>query len=198
MTAKPEPRVEVSTPLFVADDMALDFINTAYGMGEARQECLASGAQVLAWLRLAGLTESFPVANGRLGALHKAALALRETALDLVMTRKAGGVGDVTPLNRVLELDSSYREIAWSKGRRPKVEQRRRIGRIEALLVPVAEALATLLAQGDFTLVRKCEGSDCILWFYDHTKSHRRRWCSMALCGNRTKVAAFRARRNAS
>ncbi|MFI4982934.1 MAG: CGNR zinc finger domain-containing protein, partial [Nevskiales bacterium] len=62
---------------------------------------------------------------------------------------------------------------------------------------PVAEAVASLLAQGDFTLVRTCESSDCTLWFHDHTKSHRRRWCSMAQCGNRQKVAAFRARRKA-
>jgi predicted RNA-binding Zn ribbon-like protein len=60
--------------------------------------------------------------------------------------------------------------------------------------VPVAEAVATLLAKGDFSLVRKCESPDCTLWFHDRTKSHHRRWCSMALCGNRMKVAAFRAR----
>jgi predicted RNA-binding Zn ribbon-like protein len=60
--------------------------------------------------------------------------------------------------------------------------------------VPVAEAVATLLAKGDFSLVRKCECPDCTLWFHDRTKSHHRRWCSMALCGNRMKVAAFRAR----
>jgi predicted RNA-binding Zn ribbon-like protein len=71
------------------------------------------------------------------------------------------------------------------------------VGSVEALLVPVAEAVARLLAEGDFSLVRKCESSDCTLWFYDRTKSHHRRWCSMAQCGNRMKVAAFRARRKA-
>jgi predicted RNA-binding Zn ribbon-like protein len=58
----------------------------------------------------------------------------------------------------------------------------------------LAEAVATLLAEGDFTLVRQCEHPECVLWFYDRTKSHRRRWCSMALCGNRHKAAQFRAR----
>jgi predicted RNA-binding Zn ribbon-like protein len=43
--------------------------------------------------------------------------------------------------------------------------------------------------------VRKCEAHDCTLLFEDATRSGRRRWCSMALCGNRMKVAAFRARR---
>jgi predicted RNA-binding Zn ribbon-like protein len=33
------------------------------------------------------------------------------------------------------------------------------------------------------------------LWFSDQTKSHQRRWCSMEMCGNRHKVAAYRKRR---
>jgi predicted RNA-binding Zn ribbon-like protein len=40
--------------------------------------------------------------------------------------------------------------------------------------------------------VRNCEG--CSIWFYDHTKAHRRRWCSMALCGNRSKARSHRQR----
>jgi predicted RNA-binding Zn ribbon-like protein len=32
------------------------------------------------------------------------------------------------------------------------------------------------------------------MWFYDRTKGHRRRWCTSTGCGNRAKVAAFRAR----
>jgi len=59
-----------------------------------------------------------------------------------------------------------------------------------------AEAAAELLAEGDFELIRRCESESCVLWFYDRTKSHRRRWCSMASCGNRHKVAAFRSRRS--
>jgi predicted RNA-binding Zn ribbon-like protein len=40
-----------------------------------------------------------------------------------------------------------------------------------------------------FTLVRKCEGTTCTLWFLDVSKAHARRWCSMAVCGNRAKAA---------
>ena len=64
----------------------------------------------------------------------------------------------------------------------------------EQLFVPLAEAAAELLACGNFDLVRKCEDNKCVLWFYDRTKSHKRRWCSMAICGNRAKVAAHRKR----
>jgi predicted RNA-binding Zn ribbon-like protein len=64
-----------------------------------------------------------------------------------------------------------------------------------SLLEPVAVALADLLAAGPLDRVKQCEGDGCSLLFCDLTKSHRRRWCSMAVCGNRMKVAAFRARK---
>jgi predicted RNA-binding Zn ribbon-like protein len=62
------------------------------------------------------------------------------------------------------------------------------------MLGQVAEAVAQLLVEGDATLVKQCEHLDCILWFYDRTKAHKRRWCSMATCGNRYKAAQFRKR----
>lgn len=66
-----------------------------------------------------------------------------------------------------------------------------------SLLGPVAEAAAQLFVEGDFALVRQCEHPDRILWCYDRTKSHKRRWCSMAQCGNRHKAAQFRKRNHA-
>ena len=63
------------------------------------------------------------------------------------------------------------------------------------MLGPVAEAAAELIANGDFSLIRRCENPQCVLWFYDRTKAHVRRWCSMAACGNRHKVTAYRGRK---
>jgi len=68
---------------------------------------------------------------------------------------------------------------------------------VATMLGPVAEAAARLLVEDDFSLVRQCEHPDCILWFYDRTRSHRRRWCSMARCGNRQKAARLRKRSGA-
>src|SRR5690606_19688550 len=78
-------------------------------------------------------------------------------------------------------------------GRLREVRRRRDDGRA-SLLEPVASALASLLTEGDLQRVRSCEAHDCTLVFEDTTRSGRRRWCSMALCGNRMKVAAFRSR----
>lgn len=185
-----------TAPLFVADEVALDFANTAYGVAPDRHECLASDQEVLDWLLRAGLRSGMdraPPAAKR-GVLLRAAIELRESAIELIESRKAGSRGDPAVLNRVLALGNAHLELMWKKGQPPKLMEKRRVANTEAVLVPVAEAIARLLADGDFELVRKCESTDCTLWFYDRTKSHHRRWCSMAMCGNRAKVAAFRAR----
>jgi predicted RNA-binding Zn ribbon-like protein len=59
------------------------------------------------------------------------------------------------------------------------------------LIVPLAESAADLLCYGDLSLLKRCENPACVLYFYDTTKNHARRWCSMSACGNRMKVAAY-------
>jgi predicted RNA-binding Zn ribbon-like protein len=53
----------------------------------------------------------------------------------------------------------------------------------------LARAAASFLASADPARIRRCGGTNCILFFYDATKSGTRRWCSMAGCGNRMKAA---------
>src|SRR5262249_52590987 len=72
-----------------------------------------------------------------------------------------------------------------------------KVGAPVDLLVPVAEAASDFLCHADFSLVRKCENLACIQYFYDLSKNHARRWCSMSVCGNRMKVAAYHRRANA-
>ncbi len=192
--------------LFIADDAALDFINTAYGIEPDRVEVLTSDQCVLDWLDQAGLSlqpqsrvqlQGLPSA-GKPGTLLRSALALRDCARDLVERRKAGTNADPSVLNRVLASAEAHQELIWRRGQAPVFRTVRMGSKLEAALVPLAEAIARLLAEGDFELVRHCESTECTLWFYDRTKSHQRRWCSMALCGNRAKVAAFRERRKKS
>lgn len=183
-------------PIFIADDLALDFINTRFGVGEGRRECLNSDEEVVEWLRRSGsLAPTVAVPTGKRDKLLKAALELRESARELVAKRKAGNFGNPAVLNRFLALDHRVEHLEWRKGHPPTLELKQQSSDLEALLVPIASAVAALLVQGELDLVRACESPDCTLWFYDRTKAHHRRWCSMALCGNRAKVAAFRARR---
>jgi predicted RNA-binding Zn ribbon-like protein len=68
----------------------------------------------------------------------------------------------------------------------------------ESLLLPIGQALGRCVCEEDFSDVKACEGASCTLLFADHTRGRARRWCSMAICGNRAKVAAHRERRKAA
>jgi predicted RNA-binding Zn ribbon-like protein len=68
--------------------------------------------------------------------------------------------------------------------------------RPEDLFAPLAHSAAMLFAGVDRNRVRKCR--QCVLQFYDRSKKGTRRWCSMRLCGNRLKVAAYAARQRMS
>lgn len=174
----------------LGDHPALDMINTVEQSGDGPLDRWQADADVQAWLELSGLA---PAHRGAPKGLLDAARGLRETVRALVAQRKAGAPLRLNPLNRALAAGGSHQELepaadGWVLVRRYDARTP------EQWLVPAAEAAADLLAQGDFDLVRKCESEACSLWFYDRTRSHRRRWCSMALCGNRHKVAAFRKR----
>lgn len=179
--------------LFVGDNLALDFINTAYGVGVGKRDCFASDASVLEWLAQAGV---LPNRSGQVASegLLEAAIELRTIARVMVEKRMSGHWADPAALNRVLALGSQHLELQWKKDGSPVVANKLVGNHVAAVLVPVAEALTHLLAETHFEHVRKCGCDDCTLMFHDRTKSHRRRWCSMAVCGNRMKVEAYRAR----
>ena len=63
-----------------------------------------------------------------------------------------------------------------------------------ALLGPVAWSAVDLLAAGPFDRIKECPGPDCGWLFLDSSKNNSRRWCDMAMCGNRTKMKRHRER----
>jgi predicted RNA-binding Zn ribbon-like protein len=185
----------VLEPLFLADHPALDMLNTLAVVDAMPVEFWRTDADVLRWLEYQGLLAARPHIRWAEGALAATARRLRETVRELVVRRKVrrSPLG-VEALNALLAKGASRLELCGDGGKHLHVERRYAADTPEALLAPLAESAAQLLAETDFSLVRRCEGQDCMLWFYDRTKAHRRRWCSMGLCGNRAKVAAFRQR----
>jgi predicted RNA-binding Zn ribbon-like protein len=103
---------------------------------------------------------------------------------------------EIAPLNRLLDRDETFSRIGprTTEHRPFELQALRRWRNPDALLLPVGEALARLVCDEDFSHVKACEGAACTLLFADHTRGHARRWCSMALCGNRAKQAAHRHR----
>jgi len=179
---------------FVGDNLAINFINTRRMVAGQLTDTLRSDSDVKAWLKRLEV----PVANGTLpfsdGVLLQRARELREIALAAVKDQKSGKKPSLVALNRFLWDAPSHAALTTDDARNIRVTRVYGKETVEAFLAPVAEAVADLLADGDFDLVRHCEGKACVMWFYDRTKGHRRRWCTSTGCGNRAKVAAFRVR----
>ncbi len=174
----------------LGDHPALDMLNTVEQADDGMLDRWQSDADVQAWLELAGLA---PARRSVPKGLLEAARALRDTVRTAVLQRKHGVPFKISALNRALAAGASHLVLAHDETGTALTRQYA-TQTPEQWLVPAAEAAADLLVHGDIDLVRKCESDACSLWFYDRTRSHRRRWCSMALCGNRHKVAAFRQR----
>jgi predicted RNA-binding Zn ribbon-like protein len=167
---------------------------------------IVDGTGLLAWLEQAGMvpTETLSDMRERFAAAEFDAVAaqareLRERFRRFVSTRKgrplvAGDLRELEPLNRLLERDERYGALVPGEEATFEFRERRRWKSPESLLMPIAEALARLVCDEDFAHVKACEGPRCTLLFADHTRGHARRWCSMAVCGNRAKVAAHRKR----
>lgn len=63
-----------------------------------------------------------------------------------------------------------------------------------AALTPIALSAVEVAFGVAPARLRECDGEDCVRWFVDISKGGRRRWCSMARCGNRAKAARYRKR----
>ena len=195
--------------IFLADALGLDFLNSIATPVDTPVEWLDDGDGLLSWLAQAKLVPAHTLAAlraqampGELDSVAAQARGLREWFRGFVNDRKgrpltADALDDLLPLNRMLERDEEFDQIAvrgegTSQGL--AVLRSRRWRSPDSLLLPIAQAMAAFVCDEDFTHVKACEGPACTLMFADHTRGHGRRWCSMAICGNRAKQAAHRNR----
>jgi predicted RNA-binding Zn ribbon-like protein len=177
----------------VGDHLALDLLNTEARSRGRIVDYWNTDEDVLRWLQrhaVAPLSRKIAVPAGLLTHGRK----LRTQARELIANRKEAKAGNVRGLNEYLHAYLSSPHLDRDSDGNLTLTRIPRGDAIASLLGPVAEAVAQLLVEGDFTLVKQCEHPDCVLWFYDRTKSHKRRWCSMAQCGNRYKATQFRKR----
>ncbi|MET3653220.1 CGNR zinc finger domain-containing protein [Dyella japonica] len=199
--------------LFLADSLGLDFLNSVATPVDAPIDWLEDGEGLLGWLRQAHLVPEEVLRSareraipGEMDRLAGQARALREWFRTFVREHKGrplqpSDLMALDPLNALLKRDERYEEVVAEPSGESTVftlAQKRRWNSSDALLLPIAEAMARLVCDEDFSHVKACEGPTCTLLFADHTRGHARRWCSMALCGNRAKQAAHRLRQKTS
>jgi predicted RNA-binding Zn ribbon-like protein len=194
---------------FIADSLGLDFLNSVATPVDAPIDWLDSGSGLVAWLAQANLIPAHALsaltersAPRELDEAAARARTLREWFRGFVryhMGRPlpSEAIRELEPLNTLLKDDEAFRQIAArqdGESVRFELETVRLWRTPESLLAPIAEALARCVCEEDFANIRACEGHRCTLIFADHTGMRKRRWCSMAMCGNRAKQAAHRNR----
>jgi predicted RNA-binding Zn ribbon-like protein len=194
---------------FIADSLGLDFLNSIATPVDAPVDWLDSGAGLVAWLAQANLVPAQALnaltkqsTPGELDKVADQARVLREWFRGFVrkhMSRplRPEAMRELAPLNALLERDETFSRIEVhrdSDGARLELQTTRRWRSPESLLLPIGQALARCVCEEDFASIRACEGQRCTLIFADHTRRRGRRWCSMAMCGNRAKQTAHRDR----
>ncbi len=102
----------------------------------------------------------------------------------------------LAPINEVLRVTEGHDELLLQDGHW-RIEYVAREQSLDWLLAAIARSAAEIVVEGVHARLRVCANPQCGLLFYDLSRTRRRRWCSMAVCGNRSKVAAF-ARKHAS
>ncbi|MEZ0470673.1 CGNR zinc finger domain-containing protein [Luteimonas salinilitoris] len=178
----------------VGDHLAMDLLNTEVRSHGEPVDYWSTAEDALRWLARHGIVPPSGAGGVVPADLLVQARTLRAQARGLIVKRKEGKAGDIKGLNTYLHAYLSAPNLERDRDGNLALTRIARGDAVASLLGPVAEAVAQLLVEGDFALVKQCEHPDCILWFYDRTKSHKRRWCSMAVCGNRYKAAQFRKR----
>ena len=193
--------------MFIADTLGLDFLNSVATPVDTPVDWLDDGDGLIAWLAQAKLVppEELDALKVRarpadLDEVADQARALREWFRGFVLEHAgrpltAKALHELGPLNGILERDETFLQVVPRHGEEGLALQRTRRWRSpESLLLPIGEAMAKFVCDEDFSDVKACEGHNCTMLFADHTRRRARRWCSMAICGNRAKQAAHRDR----
>ncbi|QAU45535.1 CGNR zinc finger domain-containing protein [Bradyrhizobium guangzhouense] len=195
--------------MFIADSVGLDFLNSIATPVDTPVDWIDDGDGLIDWLAQAKLVPMDELealsARARPGELDKVAYqarALREWFRGFVRTHAGRpltetALKELGPLNSLLEQDEVFSRIeprhdGGHHGLALRTTRRWRSS--GSLLLPIGEAMAKFVCDEDFSDVKACEGHNCTLLFADHTRRRARRWCTMAVCGNRAKQAAHRSR----
>jgi predicted RNA-binding Zn ribbon-like protein len=188
--------------LFVGNHLTLDFLNTCPVQNGEPEELLSDFNALLRWFRAAELLsarefvslkqrwENSPHAGRTLEKIRGLREKLRKTVLAWV----AGGKlhrATIEHVNGLLAAHPMLEKIIDTENI-PSLDLSFEVRQPEDLLAPLAHSAAKLFTEADRSRVRKCR--ECVLYFLDTSKKGTRHWCSMQLCGNRSKVAAYARR----
>jgi predicted RNA-binding Zn ribbon-like protein len=188
---------------FLGDHAALDFLNTKPLQKGQAQELLSDFLALLRWFVAARFVDGTAAARFavRWSGSRQADVALarilafRESLRSGVLAVESGGKLPRRVLDEVNDLVKEHPASFQLVNTGRKLTKKIAVSPATPgdLVGIVANAAADLFCDVDRTRIRQCE--TCVIHFCDTTKNRTRRWCSMQVCGNRAKVAAYAARK---
>lgn len=198
-----EPGEWVDGFLFVANRPILDFLNTRPVLAQGPTELLHDVHALERWLIASGIVHSAKTKALVRSWRHlpqaalflKELIAFRERLRDAVLRIEDGSA---LPQEFIQEVNSGLHEhplvtaLHQHEGkmvRQPNSE----LKRPSDLWMLIFDWAADLLSEPESNRIRKCEA--CVVHFFDTSKKGSRRWCSMNICGNKLKVAAYQRRK---
>ena len=201
--ATQEPNEWADGFLFVANRPVLDFLNTKPLLAEGPTELLPDFDALARWLIASGIVSSAETKSLLRRWRHspesaqflKDLIAFRERLRDAVVRMEGGSAPSdefVQEVNSGLLQHPPILVLRKREGgivREPLFEPKRPAD----LWAPILDGTADLLSEPQSARLRQCE--TCVLHFFDTSKKGLRRWCSMNICGNKLKVAAYQRRK---
>ena len=179
-------------------DLALTFVNGGSLPDSDDGVTLDSADRLTGWLALllapggARLRVSPPVRRSLLAEAQRLQRALREL-FQAVSTGESVPPMAIHVINRAQSFGSWSTRLA-ADGATIRMERTLTGPGALPALASVAAAAGVVATRVPAERLRRCASPDCARWFVDSSKGGRRRWCSMATCGNRAKAARYRAR----
>ncbi|WP_020390960.1 CGNR zinc finger domain-containing protein [Kribbella catacumbae] len=172
---------------FIGGRTTLDFVATLGKRSTAKLERMRTPEDLARWAELAGLgTISADEAD------LEAARLLREALYRLVLStlgRAPARPADVGMVNKWAAQDAPAPALAI---RSRALRRNDPAPTASAVLAATARDGVELLTGPEAASIRECEDPACTLLFVDTSRSHRRRWCSMNVCGARNKMRTLR------
>ena len=174
--------------LFIGNNLAIDFTNTVIVKNGEVVDLLANGVDLAQWTHDAGLsvdTKRFSPTDFSTVLKLRAAI---QKIIDAMMNDSPSPRSALATINQHLAQFSSQQVLRYKDNEYILQPAQTKLT-ADGLLSRLAQEAADLLSSPQARQIKRCSNKDCILTFVDTSRSHKRRWCSMDTCGNRSKVA---------